>query len=97
MLSGSPLGVALPKGATAIATLVPDCAVSETVDRLAIVSKKSKETDEGSLSTVSVSSRKAHTVRYEEIMQKLANYEAMYKNENRELEAIGDKGVEVRE
>ena len=71
--------------------------VSETVDRLAIVSKKSKETDEGSLSTVSVSSRKAHTVRYEEIMQKLANYEAMYKNENRELEAIGDKGVEVRE
>ena len=71
--------------------------VSETVDRLAIVSKKSKETDEGSLSNVSVSSRKAHTVRYEEIMQKLANYEAMYKNENRELEAIGDKGVEVRE
>ena len=71
--------------------------VSETVDRLAIVSRKSKETDEGSLSTVSVSSRKAHTVRYEEIMQKLADYEAMYKNENRELEAIGDKGVEVRE
>lgn len=71
--------------------------VSETVDRLALVSKKSNDTDQASVSTVSLSSRKAHTMKYEDIMKKLANYEAMYSNENRELEAHADKGVEVRE
>jgi len=77
--------------------------VSETVEKLTIVSKSSKslhesrsnDNDQASVSTVSLSGRKPS--KYEEIVKRVADYEAMYANENRELEAQPDEGVEVRE
>jgi chromosome segregation ATPase len=74
--------------------------VSETVQKLTMVSKSLREgrqndNEQISMSTVSLHDRKDS--KYVEIIQKVANFESLYSNENRELEAHGDDGIDVRE